>query len=517
MTSLTNSANRIDNHTEFPLQFGAEKDFPNLHGHLLTCGFSEEAICTTLNIETLGDLHSVNPVQIVWSRSCSEIITSLIKLFLLSEPIAKELLKEQFPGEIVQLFFNLGLIKINPASPEEVYATVLLYPVRDRFIASDRIGHPFKEKTKGDFFPEIVFPAIHVGTQTFLQILPDSQAESALDLCSGTGVAAILLSRSARRVVAADILPRANHFAKFNCLLNQCTHVEIVESDLYSALAGQTFDLIVTHPPYVPALTPIAIYRDGGQTGETLVRNIIGQLPKFLRRGGTFFCVCAGLDTEEGSFEQRIRGWLTEDPDAYDLLFARKGRSTPQEFMRDLMWAKQSMDSVEISQWEKVFKQIGAYGMSYGALVIHRRRDRNQPAWTARAIMSSLTSGRQIEWIFGWRRWCNQPNAHDLLRSVKPSLSPRLKVQITQTVTDGRLVPVEFMLSSDSPFYAEAKVEPSMVTILEQFDGQKTVEEIYRESQIQNLIPLGYPINQYLALIAIFIERGYLLVPEHAI
>jgi hypothetical protein len=287
-----------------------------------------------------------------------------------------------------------------------------------------------------------------------------------------------------------------------------------LESDLFSAVEGRTFDRIVTHLPHVPSLTPIALYRDGGETGETLVQKTVKQLPVFLRGGGTFIALCAGLDNAEGLFEERARSWLGAIHKEFDILLVRKSQCTPQEFVQDLMWAQQKMDPAEVLKWESVFNKSGAYNMPYGALIIHRRQAGNLPPWTARAAMSALTNGSRIEWVLGWRHCCVQPNAEEFLARLKPHLSPRLQMRVTHAIREGRLVPTEFLCISDDPFFAEAQVEPSMMSILSQFDGKKTVAELFQAAQAQALVPQGYELPVFARLISIFIERGYLSVED---
>src|SRR5437667_234719 len=85
---------------------------------------------------------------------------------------------------------------------------------------------------------DVVFPALDAGTLRFLGIIPRSSTAEALDLCSGTGIGALVLSRHAQRVVAADITARAAHFARFNALLNGCPNVAVAQGDLYAAGRG---------------------------------------------------------------------------------------------------------------------------------------------------------------------------------------------------------------------------------------------------------------------------------------
>ena len=79
---------------------------------------------------------------------------------------------------------------------------------------------------------------------------------SVLDLCTGSGCLAILaaLRWPKARVDAADISPQALEVARRNVDdYGLAERVRLVRSDMFGALAGRTYDLIVSNPPYVNA------------------------------------------------------------------------------------------------------------------------------------------------------------------------------------------------------------------------------------------------------------------------
>jgi ribosomal protein L3 glutamine methyltransferase len=79
---------------------------------------------------------------------------------------------------------------------------------------------------------------------------------SILDLCTGSGCLAILaaLAWPKATVDAADISQEALDVAARNVADYRLgDRVHLVRSDMFSALAGRTYDLIVSNPPYVNA------------------------------------------------------------------------------------------------------------------------------------------------------------------------------------------------------------------------------------------------------------------------
>src|SRR5207247_9643854 len=94
------------------------------------------------------------------------------------------------------------------------------------------------------------------------------------------------------------------------------------------------FDGIVAHPPYVPALEQSRVVRDGGDTGESILRRIVAELPRYLRPGGTLYCVSAGWDAKDGPLESRLRRWLGERAREFDVIFAQQGEVAAERLVR---------------------------------------------------------------------------------------------------------------------------------------------------------------------------------------
>jgi len=120
-----------------------------------------------------------------------------------------------------------------------------------------------------------------------------------LDLCTGSGCLAILaaLKYPRAQVDAADLSAPALEVAKRNVAQYQLEgRVRLVKSDLFSALAGRTYDLIVSNPPYVKAASMKKLpdeYRKepamalaGGEDGLDHTRAIIARAREHLKPQG---------------------------------------------------------------------------------------------------------------------------------------------------------------------------------------------------------------------------------------
>jgi methylase of polypeptide subunit release factors len=493
---------------KFPVQLGTADEFARVAAFLKQHSFDEETVCRALKIEGLFEVGMAKPTDLSGN---SEQLHLLLRLFLYQTMLPRAEVERGLGTEVFQTFWSLGLLGTGEFGQDHVYAQVLLYPVAGFLMASDRHSNP--DASEFDAPEDVVFPAIYEGTFRLLRVLPVSPGQGALDLCSGSGIAAFVLSRSCNEVVSADVTKRASHFAEFNRALNGCTGVEIICSDLYEKLAGRSFDRIVAHPPYVPSIRISKLWRDGGTTGELLVRRIIEGLPAHLRPGGLFCMVSVGLDTEEGSFEKRARTWLGDHSSEFDILFAWKSEKTPRETLRDLA-ERDSLTTAERQTLGEEFEHAQILNMPYGALFMRRHpTGRNQEPWTERRKLSDETDGSDFERAFVLHDKMAKRSFRENLNDARLHLAPQLNVKVTHAVHEGQLFPADCLFETTKPFTAVARLDSWMVPLMISFNGQKTCREIYEEGKIKSELPEGFELEHFSDLVMKMIDRGFLSLP----
>jgi release factor glutamine methyltransferase len=134
-----------------------------------------------------------------------------------------------------------------------------------------------------------------------LAVVKDQTRPRFADIGTGSGCLAVSLLHElpAARALAVDVSPAALLVAQRNAKRHGVSdRLRLVHSDLFSALDGaEVFDVIVSNPPYVPAVVLPALPRevqkepqaalDGGPDGLTLVRRLLTEAPAFLSAGGS--------------------------------------------------------------------------------------------------------------------------------------------------------------------------------------------------------------------------------------
>lgn len=160
---------------------------------------------------------------------------------------------------------------------------------------------------------------------------------TALDLCTGSGCLAILLAHAFPRakIDAADLSPAALAVARINVRQYRMrARIRLIKSDLFSALGGKQYDLIVSNPPYVTAAAMRRLPREyrheprmalaGGGDGLDAVRAILLRAAAYLRPRGTLVMeVGSGHMRVERAFP-RVEFTWPETPGGGDVLIVQR-------------------------------------------------------------------------------------------------------------------------------------------------------------------------------------------------
>lgn len=143
----------------------------------------------------------------------------------------------------------------------------------------------------------LVTPAVLIPrpeTEMLVRAACELQPQRVLEIGCGSGCLAISVQKELGvPVVAADISPAALAVAQQNAERHDA-NIELIESDLFSAVTGQ-YDLILSNPPYIDSQSlldlEVAEYEphlalDGGPQGLHYYQQIIPQARDYLEPGG---------------------------------------------------------------------------------------------------------------------------------------------------------------------------------------------------------------------------------------
>jgi len=472
---------------------------------LAESGLGASTLLEALGIRSIGDLGKVE-----WTKTrlpeLPPVTAMMARLFLQGAAVPRPEVKSCLGSDRFDLLERVGLLATVPGRPECFMSPVLLYPVQGRWIASDRVvdteGMPLQMGS------DAVFPGLYPGTLRFLRLLPPSRGR-VLDVCGGCGIGAIVAAPTAKSVTTSDISHRSDAFARFNLLLNAVTNGRSLVAPGYEGVEGETFDLIVGHPPYVPSIGDGAVFRDGGSLGEDILRTLIQELPGRLASGGQALFLSFGRSTHAQRWEERLRGWLGEDSSRFDLLLGWFDRKEPAEIARDLAARADPGNSALGNQLEARFHAHDTKDFTYGVICLARTPEGGTPV-TEVVELSADARGTDLVERMEWARIRAREDHPGCLEGLRLRMRTRVELHSRHQLVEGRWEPAECLLRSVGPIPATLQVDPGMVPLLGLMDGSRTAGRIHSMARDRGMMPEDVALEGWLRMVSGLTDRGFL-------
>ena len=189
-------------------------------------------------------------------------------------------------------------------------------------IPIEHITHQ-KEFMKLNFFVDnnVLIPRqdTEILVEEVIKIAKKINAKNILDLCTGSGAIGISLANylPETKIVATDISNSALNIARKNAVINNVQNrIIFINSDLFTNLESQKFDIIVSNPPYIKTSviekldTQVKkepnIALDGGEDGLDFYKKIIKESYQYLKYNG-YLCLEIGFDQKDKDLENNDR------------------------------------------------------------------------------------------------------------------------------------------------------------------------------------------------------------------
>jgi SAM-dependent methyltransferase len=151
---------------------------------------------------------------------------------------------------------------------------------------------------------------------TLAAATPRERVGRTLDLGAGSGIQALLAEDHSDLVVATDANPRAAAYTRLSAALGG-RDVEARVGDLLDPVAGESYDLVVSNPPFVIGPGARYTYRDAGLDGDELCRRLVAELPRVLAPGGHAVLLANWLHLEGEDGDARVQSWFGADVDGW--------------------------------------------------------------------------------------------------------------------------------------------------------------------------------------------------------
>lgn len=454
-------------------------DTRTVHDALLAAGYTVPAVCARVGRDSIYE---------AWGRAIpddaplDDALDALIWLFLDSRRIPTAIAKSRLGPSLWEALCRLDLVRSVDA--DACGARALLVPSESLLIASDLPGFEF------DPMPDdAVYPAITKNTRAFVASLPRTPCGRFLEVCAGSGIAALLAAPNAGHAWSADLTERATQYARFNAQLNGFDNFSAVAGDLYGPVAGSTFDRIAAHPPYVPTADISMIYRDGGADGEQITRRVIKELPPYLAAGGVCYCTCVATDRAGAPLEARIREWLGPAGNALDVMVAVMRSSVPEERIGELV-SEGLVDQAEAERKVAPLMAMGIERQVYVSMAFRRYEGDRRPITSRRPLGKRVSPG-MLGRMVRWESELADRSQLPAVMAMRLKLTPDTTRQTMERLVNGAWEPATRHLTRERPFMVRAEYDPAVSALLSRVDtaGGHTVREHWESMRQDGVLP----------------------------
>jgi len=419
----------------------------------------------------------------------------LVRLFLGGEDLDASLAAAALAPAEVDDLIAAGLLE--PVGDGAVRASVRLDPIHGLVVAAD---HRRPGPSPGD---HVVHPG--PASETLAALTVREPVGSALDLCCGSGIHALLAARHADRVVATDLNDRALRLASLSADLSGVDNVEWRSGDLFEPVGDERFQLIVANPPFVISPSSELTYRDGGRSGDELSRDVVVGCAERLEDGGFGHVLCSWVRAADEHYADTPSRWLARSD--CDVVVLHIDTETPVGYaMRWNMGEASSADEAVRGTrlWQDYYTDLGIEAIATGVVIFRRRPGANW-VYADELVASGDDAGDHIARLFA---------GHDALERVA---DPREMLQVRMALAGGvRLVErrrpggeVErARLTDPAGVRLPATITPPAAgAALVALDGRVTLAEAAAAAQVA-----PQAVEAALTSIRDLVKRGYVLL-----
>ena len=349
-------------------------------------------------------------------RGCAEPLAAVVRLWLLAHSIPAAEVAAALPSLDIKTLTAMGVVEAVPGTDSTsknmtttamVRAAIDLRPYgwpaaeeggedTNLWVASDLGAHQRPGVLRHDHLLGVGAASLTLAQGTIRR-----PVDRALDVGTGCGIQLFHLLHHATTVVATDISVRALAFTRFNLLLNAPAlglgpadfepspanpRVSLRLGRLLEPVAGESFDLVVSNPPFVitprhggERSTEQFTYRDGGLAGDAIVESLVRELPSILAPGGTAQMLGNWEVPKDdagapGAWSDRPRQWVGAGVQAW---FIQREQVSPGSYAETwLQDASQGRDSdayaAAYEDYMLDFASRNVAGVGFGYILLRR-------------------------------------------------------------------------------------------------------------------------------------------------
>jgi methylase of polypeptide subunit release factors len=443
--------------------------------------------------ELLQKVAPLTPADGIINLAALEVLTlevtpanQLIRLFYMARPMPRQDVEELLTEPLCALLLGEGIL--SDAGEGELRAACAMVPARGFWGLRDFDGWATGKPRSSDHVL-----GVGVASALLADLTVRRQGERVLDLGTGQGFQAALASQHASSVVATDINVRALHLARLAMRMNNLGRIEFREGSFFEPVQHESFDLVVSNPPFVIA-PPHDLSAIGGRwIGDSFVETLVSRTPEFLREGGWATLLCNWHHPSSDDWLTRPATWMqnrgvdawvvkfqTEQPEAYAENWLRESAGAEGESA--LAAARE-----KLPHWLDYYRSLNVGAISTGVVFLRRRtlEAGDPPHWLRGDAIAleefSGQAGAQAQRLFAGETLLRGLPSEDALLDRALQTSPDSELAQRLHPRDRQWMTVESALRQTQGFQFPIQLGPVPAAILARLDGTRPARAVIQE------------------------------------
>ena len=482
-------------------------DCERIRDVLAKANYTDPGMCATLGIENVGKLGERKLPALLRRTSGGTPLETLIRLFVLGHPADLGAARRAIAPMTLEQWREIRLIDV---TGESVLGRVQLRCYQGLFFAYD-----FLRRQHGGL-PQDYVMGVSPSSVLLASMTVRRKNRSTLDLGSGCGIQAILAAAHSERVSGVDCNPRAVEFAQFNASLNGIENVDFLEGDMFGPVQSDTFDLVVSNPPFIISPENRHFFLNSGLEDDEICRQIVQKVPAFLNEGG--YCVLnanwAVIENED--WRGRLAGWF-EGTGCDGLVFLNDTRDLG-DYAASLIEVAGNEEAKYMqifTEWMDYYARRKIVSIGQGVIVVRRATDR--PNWFAVESSPSNISypaGDDVARLVELRTFLHALRDEKDLLAVHLKLAPSVRWEQVCEAAGGAWRQVSGRVRRVGGLEYSGTLDGPSSTALARWDGTRALKDYLNEIAVElntdpaTLLPRALPIIRRL------VEQGFLIPAE---
>jgi len=474
---------------------------------LARANYTDKGVSAALGIENLAKLRERRLPALLRRTGGGTQLENLIRLFVLGQPIDLAAARRAVAPMSLEEWSEMRLVDVSGAS----VTGCLQLRCYDGLV----FAYDFPRRGVSGI-PQDYVMGVSLSSVVLAGMTVRRKSESTLDLGSGCGIQAILAAAHSDRVVGVDCNRRAVDLARFNAKLNGIGSIDFRKGDMFEPVQNETFDLIVSNPPFIISPENRHFFLNSGLEGDEICRQIVQQAPRFLKDGGYCILNANWAVIEQQDWRARLANWF--EGSGCDGLVLLQDTLDLGDYAASLIQLENHEEAEYLrlfDKWMDYYARHKIVGIGQGVMVM-RRAAGHRNCFAVESLPPSISypAGEDVAQQVELRTFLHSLRGEEDFLHVHLKLAPNVRLEQICEPTDGAWRPISGCVRRVGGLEYCGTLDGPSAAALARWDEKRPLKDYLSELATalrvdpSNLLPTALPIIRRL------VEQGFLLPRE---